>query len=121
MRTLLLVLLLTSGHVAAADFVHPLDFDGSEAQKQKVIAYVKARARLDYCEGAVDLCQPTTLRMMERENLNAFKRATKAKNREVMDRVIRDYCTGSVDLCNYTTLWMMYKENAKAAQDSLSW
>jgi len=94
MRTAFMIaraILLTSS-AAFADFIHPMDFDGSEAQKTRVIEIVKARVRHDYCDKGLDMCQPTTLRMMEDENLQAFKKAPKATNRPVMDRVIKDYC-----------------------------
>lgn len=45
-----LAFLLTSTSVLAG-FVHPLDFDGSEAQKQEVISYIKDRVKADYCDG----------------------------------------------------------------------
>ncbi len=93
-----------------------MDFDGSEAQKARVLEIVKSRVRKDYCEGMIDMCQPTTLRMMEKENLAAFKQAAKATNRVVMDQVIKTYCEGSVDMCNYTTIWMMYQQNVNAAE-----
>ncbi|POW59040.1 hypothetical protein C3408_05580 [Candidatus Pantoea alvi] len=113
-------LLLTSA-AANAGFVHPLDFDGSEAQKKEVISYIQKRVKADYCDGQLDMCQPTTLRMMEKQNLNAFKKLTKVTDRQVLDRVIKDYCQGTLDMCSYTTLEMMYKQNAKATKQELSW
>ena len=104
-----------------ARFINPMDFNGSEFQKQEVIAYIKARVRHDYCESGLDMCQNTTLRMMEKKNLVAFKEATRATDRSVMDRVIKDYCYSRLDMCNYTTIWMMYKKNSEAGRQSLSW
>lgn len=107
--------------VANATFVHPMDFDGSEAHKQEVIEYIQANVREDYCDGSIDMCQPTILRMMEKQNLSAFKNLTTAKNRPILDQVIEDYCDGSVDMCSYATMDMMYKQNLKASGESLSW
>ncbi|MEC8949068.1 MAG: hypothetical protein VX837_03600, partial [Candidatus Thermoplasmatota archaeon] len=45
----------------------------------------------------VDMCQPATLRMMEQENLKAFKEATQATKPAIMERVIKDYCHSGVD------------------------
>jgi hypothetical protein len=98
-----------------------MDFDGSELQKEVVIKIIKDRVKKDYCESGLDMCQATTLRMMEQENLKSFKKSTKAKNRPIMDRVITDYCSSALDMCNYSTIWMMYQENLKASQRSLSW
>jgi hypothetical protein len=75
----------------------------------------------DYCQGGLDMCQDVTLRMMEQANLEAFKQATQAKNRKIMDRVIKDYCNSVVDMCSYSNIWMMYQENLKASQSSLQW
>lgn len=120
MRNILFCLIvLLPFNALAADFIHPMDFDGSDAQKKKVIQIIKARVKKDYCD-TVDMCQPSTLRMMEQQNLNAFKEATRATNREIMDRVIKDYCY-TIDMCSYTTILMMYKENLKASRQHLEW
>lgn len=122
MKRIIPLCVLFLSPIAMADFVHPMDFDGSEAQKQEVIEYIKARVKKEYCDGTLNMCQNTTLRMMEQENLNAFKKATQATDRAVMDKVIADYCGASaVDMCNYTTILMMYQENVKAGEKNLSW
>lgn len=59
--------------------------------------------------------------MMESQNLDAFKEATKAQNREVMDRVIKDYCNSGIDMCNYSNILMMYQQNEYAGKKELSW
>lgn len=123
MKKLLLVfsLMIFSASASAARFIHPMDFTGSEAQKREVINYIEQRVRATYCDGQLDMCQPTTLRMMEKENLRVFKKLTGAKDRGVMNEVIRTYCDGMLDMCDYTTLWMMYQENVKASNDQLTW
>ena len=67
------------------------------------------------------MCQNTILRMMEQQNLDAFKKGTQAKNRAVMDRAIKDYCNSGLDMCNYTTIMMMYDENVAAGAKELDW
>lgn len=120
MKSSLLIVLLAVPFSASASFVHPMDFDGSEAQKEQVIQFIKETVKKDYC-GKVDMCNATTLRMMEKQNLDAFKQATQAKDRAVMDRVIKDYCNGAVDMCNYSTIKMMYDQNELASKQDLSW
>ncbi|XXN62765.1 hypothetical protein ACRQ84_12320 [Enterobacter ludwigii] len=112
---------LLCSFAAQAGFIHPMKFDGSEAQKQEVINFIQARVKADYCDGQLDMCQPTTLRMMEQQNLSAFKKLTKAQDRKVLDRVIKDYCDGSLDMCNYTIIEMMYQQNLKASGEQLTW
>ena len=121
MKKLLFLVCLSLSFNSFADFIHPMDFDGSEAQKNRVIQIVKERVKEDYCNNGLDMCQSTTLRMMENENLKAFKNATRAKNRGIMDRVIKDYCSNRLDMCNYSTIFMMYQENLKASQSTLNW
>ncbi len=67
------------------------------------------------------MCNDSTLRMMEELNLDSFKKLIEAKNRKVMDRVIKDYCNGLVDMCNYSTILMMYEENLTSSQQNLKW
>ncbi|EHE5993974.1 hypothetical protein JMS34_002846 [Salmonella enterica] len=121
MRKFLLIALCCFPAVTFAKFINPMDFDGSEAQKNEVIEYIKAQVHKDYCESQIDMCRDTTLRMMERENLEAFKRATQAKDKKIMNQVIKDYCLSGVDMCNYSTIDMMYKENLKASKQNLEW
>ena len=104
-----------------ANFVHPMDFSGSEKEKEEVLKYIKDRVKHDYCESGVDMCQETTLRMMEKQNLDAFKKASKATDRKIMDRVISDYCHSGVDMCSYQTISMMYDQNFKASKQETTW
>ena len=121
MKKLLLALMLLLPINTYADFIHPMDFNGSEEQKNRVVEIIKARVKKDYCQSGINMCQDTTLRMMEQQNLNAFKAATKAKNRKIMDRAIKDYCLSGIDMCNYTTILMMYKQNVDASKKNLKW
>ena len=119
MRKKLTVFLLAFSISAQAQFIHPMDFNGSDAQKKIVISYIQDRVKSDYCK-KIDMCQESMLRMMEQENLEAFKRLTKATNRKILDRAIRDYC-GKVDMCTYQMLEMMYNENLQKSTEKLSW
>lgn len=116
----LMILMAIPAHVFA-DFIHPMEFDGSKVQKNKVIEIIKLRVEKDYCQSGINMCQDTTLRMMEQQNLNAFKEATKVSDRKIMDRVIKDYCQGGINMCNYTTILMMYKKNLEASKKKLNW
>lgn len=104
-----------------ADFVHPMDFDGSQAQKDEVIEYIRAHVQADYCNDDLNMCQPSVLRMMEKENLDAFKKLTKVADRNIIDGIIDSYCNSGLDMCNYSTILMMYKENFKASRETLEW
>ena len=121
MKTVLYGILFTLSFQVSADFIHPMDFDESEQQKAKVIEIIKARVNAEYCEGYLDMCQPTLLRMMEHEELNSFKRATKANNRVIMDQVIDEYCNSFLDMCSYSMILMMYLEYLSASKKTLEW
>lgn len=106
---------------ALANFIHPMDFTGSDKDKTEVLNYIKERVKHDYCNSGVDMCQETTLRIMEKQNLDAFKKASKATDRKIMDRVILDYCNSGIDMCNYQTISMMYDQNLKASKQEITW
>ncbi|WP_318387731.1 hypothetical protein [Enterobacter sp.] len=59
--------------------------------------------------------------MMEQENLKAFKEASQAKDKKIMESVINTYCNGSLNMCDYTTINMMYNQNHKASKEELQW
>lgn len=120
-----LVIVSTS---AAADFIHPLEFDNSDVQKNQVIAWIEAKVKKTYCSGPVNMCQESTLRMMEKSEIKAFKGLTEAKDRATLDSVIGAYCNGgprqsptAIDLCSYSNLQMMYKQEIKSKVDKTEW
>ena len=121
MKKILGLMLVAVAFSSQAAFVHTLDFNNSAEQQKVVLDYIKEKVTHEYCDGPVDLCQPTTLRMMEKENLRSFKELTKATNRPMLDQMIENYCHSSIDMCNYITINLMYKENLKASDEELSW
>ena len=118
-KWLLALIFFNSVICSATTILNPMDFDGSEAQKKQVIEFITATVKKDYCE-KIDMCQESTLRMMEKQNLDAFKEATKATDRKIMNAVIHDYCE-KIDMCNYGTIWMMYKKDLEASHKALAW
>lgn len=112
---------MLASFTASAGFVNPMDFDGSEAKKQEVLDFIQKRVKADYCDGAIDMCQESMLRMMEKQNLTAFKKLTQATDRKILNQVISDYCRSGIDMCNYETINMMYNQNLKASHEKLAW
>ncbi|NQY58181.1 MAG: hypothetical protein HRT55_06465 [Colwellia sp.] len=113
---LLLSIFVSTGAIAAS-IIHPLDFKGGDAEKKKVIQQIKLSVKKTYSQ--IGMGDPSTLRMMEKEELNSFKKLTKVDNRKLLDNVIRQYC--SVGMCNYNTIFMMYNEQNKASKQNLTW
>lgn len=77
----------------------------------------KKQVKEDY--SAIGMDDPSTLRMMEKENLDAFKKLTKVSNITLLKKVIKTYC--EIDMCNYSTILMMYNEQNKASKKELEW
>jgi hypothetical protein len=106
-----------TSNVFGQEFVNPIGFKMTEENKAKVIAYIKKQVKEDYSKIGMD--DPMTLRMMEKENLDAFKELIKVKNPGLLGKVIKTYC--DIGMCNYVTIWMMYQEQNKASQEDLDW
>ena len=114
---LVLSFLVLANSTTAIELIHPLDFNGTEEEKQRVIAYIEQNVKETYT--AIGMGDPSTLRMMENEELNSFKALMKKENRELLDNVIRQYC--GIGMCNYSTFLMMYNEQNKASKQKLEW
>ena len=67
----------------------------------------------------IGMDDPSIFRMMEQENLNAFKDLIKISNTSLLKDVIKDCC--DIGMCNYSTILMMYKEQDKASKKSMEW
>lgn len=103
--------------VFAYEFVSPIGFQPTEENKSAVVNYIKESVKAEY--SAIGVESETTLRMMEKQNLVAFKKLLNATNKDVLARVIRQYC--EIGICNYVTIEMMYKQEMKAKGESLQW
>ena len=117
MKKLLFILLALPLIGVGQSFVSPINFINNEANQKKVIDYIKKDVKETY--SAIGMGDPSTLRMMEKENLNAFKQLIKVKNISLLQSVINTYC--EIGMCNYSTILMMYKEQNKANNETLEW
>ena len=100
-------------------YVSPIGFSTNESNKNKVIAYIKKDVKATY--SAIGMDDPSTLRMMENENLRAFKEllSIRGKNTSLLKKVEKTYC--GIGMCNYSTILMMYKEQLRASNEELVW
>lgn len=114
---LLVISLLFVTNLFAQSFVSPINFVENEINKQMVISFIKKQVKDDYT--AIGMSDPSTLRMMEAENLKAFKELIKVTNTALLKQVIKTYC--DIGMCNYSTILMMYKEQYKASKKTLEW
>jgi len=117
MKKIILLITIISGFGFATSFVSPINFSGSQAEKDRVVDYIKKDVKRTYSQIGMD--DPMTLRMMEKENLDAFKELLSVKNTSLLQRVITQYC--NIGMCNYTTIKMMYYEQNKASTKKLTW
>jgi ribosome-binding ATPase YchF (GTP1/OBG family) len=97
--------------------VHPLDFKGSEKEKEHVIQYISEHVKEQYTK--IGMGSESMLRMMEKNELSSFKYLTSVKDRKLLDSVISKYC--SIGMCSYNTIKMMYNNELKASKEKLSW
>ena len=117
MKKILILICMSIVFLNANNFIHPLDFKGSKVEKQKVMNFIVNGVKETYSQ--IGMGDPSTLRMMEKQELSAFKQLTKVQNRQLLDSVITQYC--NIGMCNYNTIQMMYNQQNKASKEKLNW
>ena len=117
MKKLLLILLCLPIIGFGQTFISPINYSNTETNQKRVIAYIQKDVKSTY--SAIGMGDPSTLRMMEKENLSAFKELIKVTNVSLLKNVIKTYC--EIGMCNYSTILMMYKEQNKANNETLEW
>ena len=114
---LFLVLFLVSGNLFSQTFISPINFVSSNENQKKVISFIEKNVKETYT--SIGMGDPSTLRMMEKEELKSFKELTKVTNISLLRSVIKTYC--DIGMCNYSTILMMYNEQEKSSNEKLSW
>tara|TARA_B110000881_G_C18154913_1_gene307908 strand:+ start:121 stop:474 length:354 start_codon:yes stop_codon:yes gene_type:complete len=117
MKKPLLILLCLPMIGFAQSFISPINYTNSETNQNRVISYIQKDVKETY--SLIGMDDPSTLRMMEKENLNAFKELIKITNVSLLQNVIKTYC--EIGMCNYSTILMMYMEQKKANAETLEW
>jgi hypothetical protein len=115
--SLLFLCLLLTVPALAANFVNPIGFNPTSENKKAVIEYIKQNVKQECSKVGMD--SESTLRMMEEQNLEAFKQLLSAQDNNVLARVINQCC--GIGMCNYATIHMMYEQEMKAKKKSLKW
>ena len=109
----------------AKNIIHPLDFKESEQEKENIISFIEKNIYEIYCENEMlsSMCTNSLLRMMEDDELDSFKKLTRAKEESILNNVIQTYCQNSMleDMCTYGTILMMYEDEVRASGEKLSW
>ena len=113
-RLLYIFLLSLITSIAYADRLsHPLDFKGTEKEKNYVVSYIKGYVKEIYSK--IGMGDPSTLRKIENEEWNSFEQLTKVNNRKLLDDVIKEYCK-IPGMCTYGAFLIMYDEKNKASK-----
>ena len=99
-------------------FVSPIGFEQNDASKESVLAYIRKQVKADCAKIGMD--DPSTLRLMEQENLKAFKELITVTNVSLLKRVIKTYCEDT-GICDYQTLLIMYNQENKDSQKKTEW
>ena len=116
-KILYVVIFLFSANLYSQSFVSPINFVSNDINQKKVISFIEKNVYNTYT--SIGMGDPSTLRMMEKEELRCFKELTKVSNINLLKNVIKTYC--EIGMCNYNTILMMYKEQEKSSNESLSW
>jgi hypothetical protein len=114
---LLMLSSLFAANVYSYELINPGTFTGTEESKQAVLLQIKNSVEKTY--SAIGMGEATTLRMMEKEELKAFKSLTSAKDKNLLDKTIEKYC--AINMCSYTVIRMMYEEEEIAGKQELEW
>ncbi len=119
MKKIIITLLLSglSFNAFSYELIHPLDFKGTDDEKAQVIEQIKSSVKEQYT--SIGMGDASTLRLMEKQELDSFKKLTKAENRKLLDNVIEQYC--SIGMCSYSTISLMYNQEKKASKEKLKW
>ena len=120
-----LVMIFFSTPSIAKNIIHPLDFKESEQEKENIISFIEKNIYEIYCENEMlsSMCTNSLLRMMEDDELDSFKKLTRAKEESILNNVIQTYCQNSMleDMCTYGTILVMYEDEVRASGEKLSW
>lgn len=98
-------------------FIHPLDFNGSKGEKDKVISYIEELVENQMA--LIGMESNVVSREMEEAELVAFKKLTKAKDRKLLNNLISQLrYTGNI---SYIVLEQMYDYEISASDKKLEW
>jgi hypothetical protein len=103
------IFLLINSLAFSASFLNPNTFKGTEKEKKAVVAWIKQNIKEEY--SAIGMDNPSTLRMMEKQDLDCFKNLLQVKDKALLEEVIKTY--SSIGMDTYNTFWMMYQEEKK--------
>ncbi|UIJ37104.1 hypothetical protein LWC08_10205 [Desulfobaculum bizertense] len=103
--------------VFAANFINPIGFTPNKENKAAVVEFVQQNTRQSAAVVGID--SESTLRMMEQQNLNAFKKLVSAQDKATLKRVIKN--CHQIGINDYSTIYMMYEQEIKAKSKSLQW
>ena len=107
-RLLCIFLLSLIAPITYADSLpHPLDFKGTEKEKNYVASFIKGYVEETYSK--IGMGDPTTLRNIEKEEMISFEELTKVNNRKLLDDVIKENCK-IPGMCTYSAILIMYNE-----------
>ena len=112
-----LTVISTSVFALSDDFVHPLTYKDTPEERAELIAYIQSSVKETYT--ALGMGEASTLRMMEQEELAAFKKLLRVQDIKLLNNVRIQYC--SIGMCAYSTFLMMYQEEYAAERQELEW
>jgi hypothetical protein len=113
----LLILFLVATNSFSQSFVSPIGFVETDANKAAVIAFIKKQVYDDCTK--IGMNDPSTLKVMQEENLKSFKQLTGIANTNLLSKVIKQVC--DIGMCSYQTILVMYQQQEKDSKEDLKW
>jgi hypothetical protein len=93
-------------------FVDPISYKASKLAEESVIKYSKKYAQEQYAK--LEIYDEETLKMIAKDNINAFKNLIQVGDKKLLQKVIDKYC--AIDMCSYEDLDNMYKEELEKSK-----
>jgi len=93
-------------------FVDPLSYEASKIAEESVIKYSKKYTQEQYAK--LEIYDAETLKMIAKDNINAFKNLIQVSDKKLLQKVIDKYC--AIDMCSYEDLNNMYKEELEKSK-----
>jgi len=109
MKKIVLTFLLTFSFTFSVSFINPINFNNNRAGQKKVNDWVKTRTKEQM--DVIGAGSPAYVKMMVRENLNAFKELLRVKDKALLAKIIKENRAVGAD--DYSSILLMYNQQKR--------
>ena len=119
MKKILLLLFLLFPSVSFGDnLISPIGFQDTDENRKKVLSFIEKNVKNELSSIGMD--DPSYLRVIEKQELQAFKKLIKVKDTKLLRKVIIGNCS-IFGMCNYDSILVIYMQEKKASNSKLKW